>query len=316
MGRQYIYDKENFRFRKFRRNVSGIIRKAFIYFIASVSLAVVYYFVFAVFINTGTERRLKRENRMFEKVYPQMEEKERLLSDVVAGLKTKDNDIYMELFRTPAPSGEDRQVTDFLSGEVSASDKGIVKYTEEKLKRLEKSSSRVDENLKRILEICSSGNVEYPPLSLPLKDFSYARTGASVGEKINPFYRVESRHDGLDMIAQSGDPVLASADGTVCDVVRSKRGLGNVVSVDHGNGYVTKYAHLGDIEVVKGRHVKKGSVLGYVGVSGNTFAPHLHYEVHKDTVVLDPVNYFFGSVTPYEYADMLYLSVMTTQSMD
>ena len=123
-------------------------------------------------------------------------------------------------------------------------------------------------------------------------------------------------HGGLDIIAPAGEPVYASADGVVSDVKRSRKGLGNVVTIDHGNGYFTRYAHLADMEAVKGRKVRRGTRLGYVGVSGNSFAPHLHYEVLKDTLVLDPVNHMFASVTPEEYMNMLVMSVSTGQSMD
>jgi murein DD-endopeptidase MepM/ murein hydrolase activator NlpD len=92
--------------------------------------------------------------------------------------------------------------------------------------------------------------------------------------------------------------------------------LGNVVTIDHGNGIKTRYAHLADIEVRKGRAVKKGTRIGYVGVSGNSFAPHLHYEVLRHTVVLDPVNHLFASVGPEEYVNILIMSSMTGQSMD
>lgn len=137
-----------------------------------------------------------------------------------------------------------------------------------------------------------------------------------MGEKINPFYKVKIMHNGLDLIAPAGDPVYATADGYVSDVTMSRKGLGNVVTINHGNGYVTRYAHLADIEVRKGRKVKTGTRIGYVGVSGNSFAPHLHYEVIRDTVVVDPVSHFFASVTPDEYVNMLIMSASTGQSMD
>ena len=124
------------------------------------------------------------------------------------------------------------------------------------------------------------------------------------------------RHDGLDLIAHSGEPVYSVADGIVREVVKSRKGLGNQVVIDHGNGYRTRYAHLADVEVAKGRRVRRGTRLGYVGVSGNSFAPHLHYEVWKDTVALDPVNHFFASLSPEDYVSMLVMSVSTGQSMD
>ena len=155
-----------------------------------------------------------------------------------------------------------------------------------------------------------------PPMTNPLEDFSFAQTGASVGERINPFYKVKIMHNGLDLIAPAGTPVYAAADGYVKNVVKSRKGLGNVVTIEHDNGYETRYAHLADIETRKGRKIKKGTRIGYVGVSGNSFAPHLHYEVVRDTTVLDPVNYLFSSVTPSEYVNMLIMSASTGQSMD
>ena len=154
------------------------------------------------------------------------------------------------------------------------------------------------------------------PMQPPLGDLSFAQIGASVGDKINPFYKVKMKHNGLDIIAHAGEAVLVVADGVVSEVIKSRKGLGNVVSINHGSGYTTRYAHLSDIKVRKGRKVKKGDVLGYVGVSGNSFAPHLHYEVHKDTLILNPVHYFFASVQPDEYVNMLIMAASTGQSMD
>ena len=86
--------------------------------------------------------------------------------------------------------------------------------------------------------------------------------------------------------------------------------------IDHENGYFTRYAHLADVEAARGRRVKRGTRIGHVGVSGNSFAPHLHYEVLRDTVVLDPVNHLFASLTPEEYLNVMIMSVSTGQSMD
>jgi murein DD-endopeptidase MepM/ murein hydrolase activator NlpD len=166
------------------------------------------------------------------------------------------------------------------------------------------------------MEMIRDSSFVMPPMHKPVEKFSFAQTGASVGDKINPFYKVSIRHNGLDIIAPAGEPVFAAADGTISEVIRSRKGLGNQVVIDHGNGYFTRYAHLADMEAVKGRKVRRGTRLGYVGVSGNSFAPHLHYEVLRDSVVLDPVNHLFASVTPEEYVSMLVMSVSTGQSLD
>ena len=315
MSRQYIVDKD-FRFKKEKASVWTVICRILMFFVATISLAIVYYILFALVFSTEEERALKQENRLYEQEYPEMASKEALLADVVEGLKVKDDRIYEEIFNTSAPNMDQFSSLEFLMALDSIPDTDIVSHSAGRLDKLEVSAGRVEENFKRVMEAISASDFVMPPMSNPLKDFTFAQTGASIGNKINPFYKVPMKHNGLDLIAPAGDPVYAVADGTVKEIIRSRKGLGNVVVIDHGNGYVTRYAHLADIETRKGRKVRRGARLGYVGVSGNSFAPHLHYEVLRDTLVLDPVNHFFASVTPEEYMNMLIMSVTTGQSMD
>lgn len=316
MSGGYTYDKESVRLRKVRTSVWKKVRRAVLFFVASLSMAVLYYAVFALFFSTDTERRLKMENDMYRSELPELERKERLLADVVDGLKARDNRIYEEIFHTSAPEMNPMSAVEFLDGLDSIPDDNIVRYAEKKLMSLDRSAAAVEDNFRRIMAAVTDSGFVMPPMTNPLDDFTFAQTGASVGSKMNPFYKVPMPHNGLDLLAHSGEPVHSAADGVVTEVVRSRKGLGNVVVVDHGGGYRTRYAHLADIEVVRGRVVKRGTRLGYVGVSGNSFAPHLHYEVLKDTLVLDPVNHMFASMTPEEYMNTLILSVSTGQSMD
>lgn len=315
MGREYIVDKD-FKLKKERPSVWTIIRKILMFFVVTISLAIVYYILFALVFSTEEERRLKFENRLYEQEYPQMEQKEMLLADVVEGLRIKDDKIYEEIFNTSAPDMEQFSSLDFLKALDSIPDTDIVTRSAGRLDVLERSAGRVEDNFLKVMEAISEEKFVMPPMTNPLKEFTFAQTGASVGNKINPFYKVPMAHNGLDLIAPAGEPVYAVADGVVKEIIKSRKGLGNVVVIDHGNGYVTRYAHLADIETRKGRKVRMGTRLGYVGVSGNSFAPHLHYEVLRDTLVLDPVNHFFASVSPEEYMNMLIMSVTTGQSMD
>ena len=315
MSREYIVDKD-FKLKKERPSVWAVIRKILVFFVVTISLAIVYYVLFALVFSTEDERRLKVENRLYEQEYPQMAQKEMLLADVVNGLRVKDDKIYEEIFNTSAPDMEQFSSMDFLMALDSIPDSDIVTSSANRLDVLERSAGRVEENFLKALEAISQENFVMPPMINPMKDFTFAQTGASVGDKINPFYKVPMKHNGLDLIAPAGEPVYAVADGVVKEIIKSRKGLGNVVVIDHGNGYVTRYAHLADIETKKGRKVRMGTRIGYVGVSGNSFAPHLHYEVLRDTLVLDPVNHVFASVTPEEYMNMLIMSVTTGQSMD
>ncbi len=313
---QYEYDKDNFRFRKAKKSAWHVVRKVLMFFVVTLSLAVVYYLIFALVFSTDTEQRLKNENRMYARELPELESKEELLADVIEGLKLKDDRIYEEIFHTSAPSMNPLSSVDFLMGMDSIPDTDIVSYAQRKLDNVERSAAAVEANFARVMEAILDSGFVMPPMHKPVEKFSFAQTGASVGDKINPFYKVSIRHNGLDIIAPAGEPVYAAADGTISEVIRSRKGLGNQVVIDHGNGYFTRYAHLADMEAVKGRKVRRGTRLGYVGVSGNSFAPHLHYEVLRDSVVLDPVNHLFASVTPDEYVSMLVMSVSTGQSLD
>ena len=315
MNSQYIVDKD-FKLKKEKASVWAVIRRILMFFVVTMSLAVVYYILFALLFSTEQERRLRVENKLYEAEYPQMAMKEELLAAVVEGLRVKDDKIYEEVFNTSAPDMERFSALDFLMGLDSIPDTDIVTNSATRLDVLESSASRVEDNFQKVMAAISDKKFVMPPMTNPLRNFTFAQTGASVGDKINPFYKVPMKHNGLDLIASAGEPVFAVAEGVVKEVIKSRKGLGNVVVIDHGNGYMTRYAHLADVEARKGRRIKRGTRIGYVGVSGNSFAPHLHYEVLRDTLVLDPVNHFFASVTPEEYMNMLIMSVTTGQSMD
>lgn len=316
MRQNYFFDKNDIKVKKKRTSVWTVLRKFLVFILATMSVAIIYYIIFALIFSTAEEQKLKNENRLYSQEYPELARKEALLSDVIEGLQLKDDRIYEEIFKTAAPNVDPMESIDFLAGIDTLPDRDLVKYTDKKLDALYGVSDRVNENFEAIMKAMSDSGFVMPPMHNPLQEFSFAQTGASVGYKINPFYKVEVQHNGLDMIASSGVPVFATADGVISNVIRSRKGLGNVVEINHGNGYITRYAHLADVVAVKGRKVKRGARIGNVGVSGSSFAPHLHYEVVRDTIVLDPVNHLFATVTPEEYMNMLVMSVTTGQSMD
>ena len=316
MDEKYIFDKDNVRFRREKTSVGKTMKRVFRLFLASVSIAVMYYVMFSLLFNTDTEKRLKRENRMLEASLPELERQEALLSDVVRNLEIRDDKIYEEMFQTSSPDVDPVLSLDFLHGLDTIPDGRLEIAAEKRLKSLAVRSSAIEENFRKIFEIVSQEDYSAPPMHMPVRNASFAQVGASVGSKTNPFYKVPMQHNGLDIIASAGEPVYAAADGVVSNVTRSRTGLGNTVTLSHKDGYSTRYAHLDDIQVSRGRSVKVGDLIGFVGTSGNSFVPHLHYEVMRDTLVLDPVSYFYASVAPHEYVNMLIMSSATGQSLD
>lgn len=311
---RYILDKD-FNLLKVTRSVSGVLWTCAKWVIATASLAAFYYLIFSLVVNTDEEKRLKRENRLYEKLYPEMEQKEKLISDVVKDLQARDNAIYKQIFKSQAPSVDPQNSALFFFATDSTADKDIVEYTERRSLALLDMTSRIDSNFKEVFSDAASSRT-LPPMLVPVPDLKFAQVGASVGKKMDPFYKVLTMHNGIDLIAGQGTPVLATADGVVLEVKRSGKGSGNIVEIGHDGGYRTLYAHLQDIVVRKGEHVKAGRKIANVGMSGNSFAPHLHYEVHKDSLVLDPVNFFFASFSPEDYMKAAYMAATTGQSLD
>ena len=269
-----------------------ILMSVFRYLVASISAAIAFYVLFALIFSTEEEKRLQKENRLYNNLFDGMKAKEELIGDVVEGLLEKDDAIYEELFSTAPPSmdelGTHRAAA--ITDNVSLPEKYYVRSASAQSDSLMRIASSVDANFSEI--------------------------GASVGMKQSPMYDLQVHHDGLDIIAPQGTKVYAAAPGRVSRVVRSRMGLGNEVEIDHGNGYVTRYTLLGDIFVTQGRSIKVGQELGTVGISTLVSAPHLHFEVRYKGELRDPIDYFFASLSPEEYYRMRFMAAKTLQSMD
>lgn len=314
---RYKFNKEQLRFVEEGSGVWTRLMGVLKYLSVSLFLAVVYYFVFASLFNTREQERLSRENQLMNEEYARALERLDLLDDVVTDLQIKDRNIYMNIFKSNPPDF----IYDFNSRLYArmdtASDKSLVSFASDKIessvKMAEMQLEKIDE-IYRILR--DNDSLLYIPSEIPVKNFSVSQTGAGIGEKIHPFYKTMNFHHGLDLLAVTGTEVLAAASGIVSEVVRSDRGRGNQVKIDHGNGYVTYYAHLGEIMVRRGRRVDKGEPIARVGSSGLSFAPHLHYEVLLDGKVQDPTAYFFGELFPSVYREMTVTALNSGQSLD
>ena len=294
-----------------------ILMAFFRYTVASVSAAILLYVVFALLFSTSEERRLQKENRLYSNMYGAMVAKAELIGDVVDGLLEKDDTIYRVLFDTPPPSLED--IGGYRADKEDSEglpERYYVKSASEQSDSLMLLASRIDARFDDIFRILQEKADSVPPLSLPLRNMSYVQVGASIGMKHNPVYDLTVQHEGLDLVAPQGARVYAVAAGKVSEVVRSRKGLGNEVTIDHGNGYETKYSLLGEISVVKGRSVRMGQEVGTVGFSTSVAAPHLHFEVRHNGEVKDPIDYFFASLSPEDYERMRFMAAKTGQSMD
>jgi murein DD-endopeptidase MepM/ murein hydrolase activator NlpD len=153
------------------------------------------------------------------------------------------------------------------------------------------------------------------PAIQPISNKQLVALASGFGFRTHPIYKVRKMHSGIDFAASIGTPIYATADGKVVTVDVKFSGYGKLVEIDHGFGYRTRYAHMHDFAVRAGQHVKRGDLIGYVGNTGLSTAPHLHYEVLINGAQVDPVHYFYNDLSPTEYEKILELASIENQSL-
>lgn len=316
---QFTFDKNKLNFVKKEKTLLSILLKILEWIIISFLIALLFYAVIALLFSSDREKRVAAENEYLKQQYEDMSKQMEQIEDVVSGLVMRDQQIYMDVFNSPPPSyeGEDTARIDIASLYLQ-NVKDITWLTLKTNIDIENNIHRTDDNITIINDYLdkAGSSIGYLPSIIPVKNFNIAQTGASIGQKVNPFLKSFADHDGLDLMAPLGTDVLATADGVVTLVQKTQKGSGNRVEITHGDGYVTAYSHLSDILVTRGKSVKQGSVIGRVGSSGMSFATHLHYSIYKDGQAVDPLNYFFADLNPDDYRSMINMSINTGQSMD
>ncbi len=317
----YRFNPESLSYVKVRRSIAKTIVKFGSYFLASLMLAVIYYIIFSPIYNNAEERRLIRENRLLSNLYDSLSKKYDLFENALSGIKERDTGIYRSIFYSNPVSPFDATThsnSDKIEALGSHDNITLTKGTAKQMDKLEamsKANERLFSSIKQTLGDSASFSVSIPAIQ-PVDNKILTRVGASVGSKIHPFYKILRMHEGIDFTVPVGTDVMATGNGIVESIENSDRGGGLKITVDHGFGYTTVYAHLSKAQVSKGSRVKRGQVIALSGDSGMSIWPHLHYEVRKDGKVCNPVNYFFGELTPEELDVIVYLTSNNGQSLD
>ena len=315
---RYRFNKDQLRVVEARGGIGRMVRKIFSYLIMSLLLAVLYYAMYSAFFYTPEERLLLQEQRLMTQEYERLYEKMTSLEAVLDELEYRDKAIYQSVFKSQPINigGEENAYIAEHQALVSSDDFALVQQTYRKYEELEQRAQQVEALFQLLNTLVSPEKGRSIPSILPMTEIDIHRVGATVGKRIHPFYKTVREHTGLDLIAALGIDVLVTADGVVQEVRRSSREDGNSITVDHGGGYVTVYSHLQNTLVRRGQKLKQGAIIGRVGNSGLSLAPHLHYEVRKNDKVENPIHYFFSQLFPVEYTQMMVAAYNSGQSLD
>ncbi len=315
----YKYNEGNLNFEEKKRGESLFIK--FLKYVTLVLvLAVCNYFIYTLLVDTNEEKKIRYENSVMAQAYQELTQESEVLENTIKNLQYKERQIYNEIYNAELPMVKEsiNDVYQFLQSNSDAYPDEILMVTSDNLREASSEADEVAKGFEDVLKRFEQSKDEfiYVPSIVPIKKFSVGQIGASVGEKINPFYKTSTMHYGVDLIAPEGADIIATAAGRIQKVSRAGREEGSIVEINHGNGYITRYTHLGDILVRGGKRVKKGELIGKVGMSGITFAPHLHYEVVFNEKKVDPVNYFFSDLNPELFKEMVITASNTGQSLD
>lgn len=241
---------------------------------------------------------------------------------VLTDISQRDDAIYRSIFgtdpypqhlRNPGVGGVDR--TKHLQGH--AWSEGLISVTEE-VAELQRKLVAQSRSFDEVLDLARNNSelLKSIPAIQPVRNEDLKRMASGYGFRIHPIYKVRKFHYGMDFAAPTGTEIFATGDGEVILAKRTYNGFGRHVIIRHGFGYETLYAHMSEILVKQGDKVRRGDLIGLVGSTGTSVAPHLHYEVHKDGERLNPAHFYFNDLTPEQYEELLMQSEQENQSFD
>ena len=319
---KYKFNQESLSFDKIRLGFRAVLLRFLAYFIGSLILAVIYSFIFAIFIDSPKEKALKREIAQLTLQYNLIHKEMGNLEKVIDHLQETDDNLYRTIFEAePVPTTLRQSGTGGVNRfkELEGFDNSSIVI--ETAKRLDKIRKQVYVQSKSFDELKTLANEKEEmlrciPAIMPISNKDLKRTASGFGLRIHPIYKIIKFHAGMDFTAPSGTDVYATGNGVISAVLSSRRGLGNHIIIDHGFGYSSVYAHLDSFNVRKGEKVQRGDVIGFVGNTGMSVAPHLHYEIKLNGKNVDPVNYYFNDLTAEEYERMIEIASKTGQSFD
>ncbi|MBT3621760.1 MAG: M23 family metallopeptidase [Flavobacteriales bacterium] len=319
---KYYYDTKTLSYKRIELSGLNRLKRLFYFLIGSAFTGLIMVIVFFQFFDSPKEKKLNREIDILTTQYDIVEDKLNQVELVLDDIQNRDDNIYRVIFEAePIPKsirkagygGVNRYQN--LKGYNNSE---LIINTSEKIDQITKQLYIQSKSYDEIIELAKNkaDMLAALPAIQPVSNKNLSRMASGYGYRIHPIYKTRKMHSGMDFSAKTGTEIYATGNGKISKVRKSRRGYGNHVVIEHGYGYKTLYAHMSKYIVRKGQKVKRGEVIGYVGSTGTSVAPHLHYEVHKDGKKINPVNFYYNDLNPEEYEKMLEISSQNNQSFD
>ncbi len=320
---KYYYDTETCKYERVKTTTGDIILNTLGIFSLTLIMAVGLLLLYTTYFESPKELLLRNEVKELTFYYENLSRDVEQLDAILADMEHRDDNIYRAVLgaepiessiRNAGVGGVDRY-EDIKSKGIVNSDI-IVKLSEyvDKLRRKVYIESKSQDEVVQ-LAVNKEQLFAAIPAIQPVSNKELIRLSSGFGMRFHPIYKVKKMHPGIDFSAPIGTPIYATADGVVDVLSISFSGYGKTIEIDHGFGYRSRYAHMHGFAVSKNQKVKRGELIGYVGNTGLSTAPHLHYEVFINNRHVNPVHYFFNDLNPAEYEKIVELASIENQSL-
>ncbi len=323
MGKvKYYYDSETLSYRKIKRKKATTFKYATGFLAGAALFGFISFFIASQFIESPKEREMARELQNMELEYELLNKR---MDDAVAALENveeRDNAIYRLYFESnPIPDEQRRAgfggINRYKKFE-GFDNSQLISESNKRLDILEKAIVVQSISLDEIAKLAADKEkfLEAIPAIQPINNVNLTRMASGYGYRTDPFTKIRKFHFGMDFTAPRGTPIYASGNGVIKRADNASTGYGNHIRIDHGHGYLSLYAHLYKYSVRVNQRVKRGDLIGFVGSTGRSEAPHLHYEVFKDGERINPINFYYGNLSAQEFNVLLKKASLENQSLD
>ncbi len=318
---KYYYNTSKLRYEKVEITwkqriirVIGFLSTAAVFALLIIVLAYTY-------LDSPKEKQLKREIDQLKLQYDLNIEKLSLMERVLKNLQERDENIYRVVFEAE-PIKESIRTAGFSASQYNDlqgfDNSDLMIETAKRINRVAKQmyiQSKSYDDVARMVKDKTKLLASIPAIQ-PVRNRELNRIGSGFGYRIDPIYKSVKFHEGIDFTAPMRTEIYATGDGRVVEIEKLHRGYGNMIVIDHGYGYRTLYAHLSAFKVRIGQQVRRGEVIGLVGNTGKSTAPHLHYEVIKDGQKVNPINFFYNDITASQYEQLITNASVVNQAFD
>jgi murein DD-endopeptidase MepM/ murein hydrolase activator NlpD len=319
---KYFYNTNTLRYEKLVTPLRVKLLR-FFSFVAAVAVAGFLFMQIAYhYFPSANEKKLLQINQRLEDNFDLVQQEMQQMSRQLREIEKRDNEVYRTIFEaSPIPDSarsklleqqkEDRLIASLTDNELNSSIIFQLSNLRSRLFSQNKSLDAIEGMVKNKEALLAA-----TPAIQPVNNKDLSRLASGFGYRIDPVYKTTKFHAGLDFAAPQGSPVYATADGVVKLAGNTGDGYGNHVIINHGYSYETLFGHMVRIKVRAGQKIRRGEVIGWVGSTGKSTGPHLHYEVHKNGRPVDPVYFFYNDLTPEQFDRLLKIAATGNQSFD